>query len=93
MDTDAEIWGTGEDNEMEAELASMSAAQIRRRTSLLGTEVRVLQEEASRLEIDRSTLHEKITENTEKIKYNKQLPYLVGNIVEVCSLLSSVNKR
>jgi 26S proteasome regulatory subunit T5 len=26
---------------------------------------------------------EKIKENQEKIKLNKQLPYLVGNIVEV----------
>lgn len=88
MDTDADIWGSGEDSEMEAELTSMSAAQIRRRTSLLGTEVKVLQEEASRLEMDRTSLQEKITENMEKIKYNKQLPYLVGNIVEVCVLLS-----
>ena len=28
-------------------------------------------------------LKEKIKENQEKIKLNKQLPYLVGNIVEV----------
>lgn len=31
-------------------------------------------------------MKEKIKENQEKIKLNKQLPYLVGNIVEVLSL-------
>jgi hypothetical protein len=29
-------------------------------------------------------MKEKIKENKEKIKMNKQLPYLVGNVVEVC---------
>lgn len=33
------------------------------------------------LELD--SFKEKIKENQEKIKLNKQLPYLVGNIVEV----------
>ncbi len=28
-------------------------------------------------------MKEKVKDNTEKIKLNKQLPYLVGNIVEV----------
>lgn len=29
-------------------------------------------------------MKEKIKENLEKVKLNKQLPYLVGNVVEVC---------
>lgn len=33
---------------------------------------------------------EKIKENKDKIKLNKQLPWLVGNVVEVRSLLSLV---
>lgn len=39
------------------------------------------------LELD--SFKEKIKENQEKIKLNKQLPYLVGNIVEVCLQLTS----
>jgi 26S proteasome regulatory subunit T5 len=31
-------------------------------------------------------MKEKIKENQEKIKLNKQLPYLVGNIVEVSAM-------
>jgi 26S proteasome regulatory subunit T5 len=33
---------------------------------------------------DETSMKEKIKENLEKIKLNKQLPYLVSNIVEVC---------
>ena len=40
-------------------------------------------------------MRESIKDNTDKIKNNKQLPYLVGNVVEVSlpfiSLLSSKN--
>jgi 26S proteasome regulatory subunit T5 len=31
-------------------------------------------------------MKEKIRDNAEKIKQNKVLPYLVGNVVEVCLL-------
>lgn len=40
------------------------------------------------LELD--SYKEKIKENQEKIKLNKQLPYLVGNIVEVANFRFSV---
>lgn len=38
------------------------------------------------MELD--SIKDKIKENQEKIKLNKQLPYLVGNIVEVCNELA-----
>jgi 26S proteasome regulatory subunit T5 len=34
--------------------------------------------------LELESIKEKTKENQEKIKLNKQLPYLVGNIVEVC---------
>lgn len=37
-----------------------------------------------RTNLELESIKEKIKENQEKIKLNKQLPYLVGNIVEVC---------
>lgn len=40
------------------------------------------------LELD--SFKEKIKENQEKIKLNKQLPYLVGNIVEVLDVFRFV---
>lgn len=39
-----------------------------------------------RTNLDLESVKEKIKENQEKIKLNKQLPYLVGNIVEVLSV-------
>ena len=41
------------------------------------------QDELQRTNLELESVKEKIKENQEKIKLNKQLPYLVGNIVEV----------
>lgn len=41
------------------------------------------QEESQRTNLELESFKDKIKENQEKIKLNKQLPYLVGNIVEV----------
>lgn len=43
----------------------------------------MLREENNRLNHDKAGLAERIKDNHEKIKLNNQLPYLVGNIVEV----------
>lgn len=43
----------------------------------------MLREESNRLNHDKAGLAERIKDNHEKIKLNNQLPYLVGNIVEV----------
>jgi len=42
-----------------------------------------MQEELQRTNLELESYKDKIKENQEKIKLNKQLPYLVGNIVEV----------
>ena len=41
------------------------------------------QDESQRLHLENESMKEKIKENLEKVKLNKQLPYLVGNVVEV----------
>jgi len=64
----------------------MSADDIIRRTRLLDNEIRVLKGESTRLALDQTSMREKIKENKEKIKLNNQLPYLVGNIVEVLDI-------
>lgn len=65
------------------ELGRMSADDVTRRTRLLDNEIRVLKDESTRLTLELNGNRDKIKENHEKIKLNKQLPYLVGNIVEV----------
>ena len=42
-----------------------------------------MQDELQRNNLELENVKDKIKENQEKIKLNKQLPYLVGNIVEV----------
>lgn len=42
-----------------------------------------MRSETLRLQHEQSVMKEKIRDNGEKIKQNKVLPYLVGNIVEV----------
>eukprot|EP00951_Prasinocladus_malaysianus_P004929 scaffold34969_cov48-Prasinocladus_malaysianus.AAC.2 len=82
MDLEKEIFEDGEEA-LPDEFAQMSADDIVRRTRLLENEIRVLKGETTRLTLDQGSMREKIKENKEKIKLNNQLPYLVGNIVEV----------
>lgn len=42
-----------------------------------------MRSETMRLNHERSKMREQIKDNTDKIKNNKMLPYLVGNVVEV----------
>lgn len=64
----------------------MSTEDIVRATRLLDNEVRVLKDELQRNNLELENVKDKIKENQEKIKLNKQLPYLVGNIVEILEM-------
>ncbi|GJV35681.1 reverse transcriptase domain-containing protein [Tanacetum coccineum] len=64
------------------DLASMTIEDIKRQSHLLDNEIRVFKEELQRTNLELDSFKDKIKENQEKIKLNKQLPYLVGNIVE-----------
>lgn len=44
-----------------------------------------MKSETGRIKHELNTMKDKIKENTEKIKINKTLPYLVSNVVEVSS--------
>ena len=82
MDLERQIFAE-QDEDLPAELASLSADAIRNRSKLLDNEIRVLKEESNRLSLELSGLKDKVKENKDKIKLNNQLPYLVANIVEV----------
>ncbi|KAL6545673.1 TATA-binding protein [Orobanche gracilis] len=72
-----------EDNFEDDHLSSMTTEDITRASRLLDNEIRILKEELQRTNLELDSFRDKIKENQEKIKLNKQLPYLVGNIVEV----------
>jgi len=57
---------------------------IMTRVRLIENDIKVMRSETLRLQHEQNTMQEKIRDNKEKIKQNKVLPYLVGNVVEVC---------
>ena len=81
---DVDIFGdAGADDDLGEEIARAGADEIAQRTRMLENEIKVLKNETMRLQHDQQSNKERIKENTEKIKLNKQLPYLVANVVEL----------
>lgn len=62
---------------------SMSTSELRQRIHLLDNDIRVMRSDIHRITFESKAQKERIRENIEKVKMNKQLPYLVGNIVEI----------
>lgn len=85
MEIEKEIFADVEDA-LPEEFAHLSVEGIGQRARLLENELRVLRDETTRLGLEQTNLKEKIKENKEKIKLNNQLPYLVGNVVEVLDI-------
>ena len=65
------------------ETQSMSISELRQRIHLLDNDIRVMKSDCQRISHESRGQKERIRENQEKVKVNKQLPYLVGNVVEV----------
>ncbi|XP_063899849.1 26S proteasome regulatory subunit 6A-B-like [Zophobas morio] len=71
------------DKLVEEELKSMSTEAIISRTRAIDNEIKIYKNELSRLTHEQNNTQEKIKDNQEKLKLNKQLPYLVANVVEL----------
>ena len=81
---DVDIFGDGgADDDLGDEIARADTDEIVQRTRMLENEMKVLKNETMRLSHDISSNKERIKENNDKIKLNKQLPYLVANVVEL----------
>ncbi|EQB61695.1 26s protease regulatory subunit 6a [Vairimorpha apis BRL 01] len=65
------------------EIESRTIQQIEERTKLINSETRILQSRINNIKHDTATKSAQVAENMEKIRLNKQLPYLVGNVVEL----------
>ena len=50
---------------------------------MLEGNIRALQTESNRLDHEKKVHDHRLKENLEKVKLNKQLPYLISNVVEV----------
>merc|ERR1712232_574129 len=78
--------GGNQDNandELDDETRSMTLSELRQRIHLLDNDIRVMRSDIQRITHESHAQRERIKENMEKVKVNKQLPYLVGNVVEV----------
>lgn len=75
--------GDGIDDNLEDETRHMSTSELRQRIHLLDNEIRIMRSDVQRIAHESRGQTERIRENMEKVKLNKQLPYLVGNVVEV----------
>lgn len=78
---DRDIWGN--DDDVDDEIMKMTPEQIKNRTTLLANEVKVMKNEIHRLTNEYKTTEVRTQENMERLKRNKQLPYLIGNVVEI----------
>lgn len=87
-----EIWDKAEKADMEEleelgqEILKSSTDDIVNRTRLLENDIKVMKSEMLRLTHEQGSMKEQIKDNAEKVKMNKQLPYLVGNIVEIMDM-------
>ncbi|KAL8843294.1 MAG: hypothetical protein Q9170_000152 [Blastenia crenularia] len=75
-----------EENLIDAEIFHSSTRDINMRRRLLDNDMRIMKSEFQRLSHEQGTMREKIKDNLEKIENNRQLPYLVGNVVELLEL-------
>eukprot|EP00187_Rhodella_violacea_P013567 CAMPEP_0184713416 /NCGR_PEP_ID=MMETSP0314-20130426/3756_1 /TAXON_ID=38298 /ORGANISM="Rhodella maculata, Strain CCMP 736" /LENGTH=429 /DNA_ID=CAMNT_0027176055 /DNA_START=52 /DNA_END=1341 /DNA_ORIENTATION=+ len=73
----------GADSDLPPEILAASTSELQQRVRLLETEIKVLKSESMRLSHEKDHMTERIHDNKDKIRMNKQLPYLVGNVVEV----------
>lgn len=72
-----------EEEPLPDEVLNATVEEIQTRTRLLDNDIKVMRSENMRLMHEQTMMREKIKDNSDKIKQNKVLPYLVGNVVEV----------
>ncbi|KAI9791319.1 MAG: 26S proteasome regulatory subunit 6A [Peltula sp. TS41687] len=75
-----------EEDILDSEILNSSVNEINMRRRLLENELRIMVSERQRLSHERASMNEKIKDNQDKIENNRQLPYLVGNVVELLDM-------
>ena len=61
----------------------MTVGELRQRIHLINNDIRVMKSDVQRITHESRGQRDRIRDNQEKVKLNKQLPYLVANVVEV----------
>jgi 26S proteasome regulatory subunit T5 len=76
-----EVWGEAE--ALEASMAVMSNDELKQQTRALDNEIRIMRSDMNRIRHESTQQTAHIKDNKDKIKLNKQLPYLVANVIEL----------
>eukprot|EP01111_Echinosteliopsis_oligospora_P003019 TRINITY_DN1485_c0_g1_i1.p1 TRINITY_DN1485_c0_g1~~TRINITY_DN1485_c0_g1_i1.p1 ORF type:complete len:429 (-),score=165.92 TRINITY_DN1485_c0_g1_i1:71-1357(-) len=74
------------DADLPEDVLRSTTDDILRRARMIDNEAKSMKQENLRLAHEHADYKERIKENNDKIKLNKQLPYLVGNVVELLDL-------
>lgn len=85
---DTELWKQlgGAEDDLTDEIKRAKNEEIANRTKLLDNDIKIMKSDLARLVHEQRNMKERIKENLEKIKLSKQLPYLVGNVVEILDI-------
>lgn len=77
------IWAEEEIEMLPEGVEEMSVEDLRGEISKLENQLRILRSDDSTLEHQKRTMEKRLQENKQKVKVNTQLPFLVGNVVEI----------
>jgi 26S proteasome regulatory subunit T5 len=72
-----------EESSFLAEVGTLSNDEIRQRIRALDNEIRIMKSDIGSIRHESKQQLDHVKDNKEKIKVNKQLPYLVANVVEI----------
>ena len=79
---ESEVFGDAADPFLE-EVSRITNEELRQRVRALDNEIRIMKSDMNRLKHESKQQEAHIKDNKEKIRVNKQLPYLVANVVEI----------
>lgn len=79
---EADVFGDNVDP-IDAELAGMTVEEIQNRTRALDNEILMFKRNINDLKFRTQEQSEHVRSNVDKVKLNKQLPYLVANVIEI----------
>ncbi|KAH0304556.1 26S proteasome subunit P45, partial [Aureobasidium melanogenum] len=85
-DADGDKKEEEEEEVLDSDILNSSTRDIITRRRLLENDTRIMRSEFQRLTHEKQAMLEKIKDNVDKIDNNRQLPYLVGNVVEILDL-------
>ena len=71
---------------MDSDVEGLSTSEINNRVKILDSNIRAMKGDMKRLSSEINGQRQRLNENLEKVKMNRQLPYLVSNVIEILEL-------